>query len=100
MISVKVIKNNSISKIEISGHSLYDVSGKDIVCASVSSIVITSVNAIIRMDAGSISYVEDEGYVEVIVNKHSKEVDILLDNMISLLKELEQNYKKFIKVYE
>ena len=48
----------------------------------------------------SISYKEDEGYVEVIVNNHSKEVDILLDNMISLLKELEQTYKKYIKVYE
>lgn len=100
MISVKVIKNKSISRIEIGGHSGYDVSGKDIVCASVSSIVITSVNAIIRMDENAISYKEDEGYVEVIVNNHSKEVDILLDNMISLLKELEQTYKKYIKVYE
>ena len=100
MISVKVIKNESISRIEISGHSGYYVSGKDIVCASVSSIVITSVNAIIRMDENAISYKEDEGYVEVIVNNHSKEVDILLDNMISLLKELEQTYKKYIKVYE
>lgn len=100
MISVKVTGQESVSRIEVSGHSCYDVSGKDIVCASVSSIVITSVNAIIRMDKDAISYKEDEGYVEVIVNKHSKEIDVLIENMISLLKELEQTYKKFIKVYE
>lgn len=100
MIKVNISKNDNISKIEIKGHSGYDVSGKDIVCASVSSIVITSVNAIIRMDEEAISYKEDEGYVEVIVNKHSKEINILLDNMISLLKELEQSYEKYIKVYE
>ena len=100
MIKVNIEKSDVISRVEVSGHSGYALSGSDIVCASVSSIVITSVNAIIRMDENAISYKKDEGYVEVIVKKHSKEIDILLENMISLLKELEQSYKKYIKVYE
>ena len=97
MIKVNIKKSDAISKIEVSGHSGYALSGSDIVCASVSSIVITSVNAIIRMDENAISYKKDEGYVEVIVNKHSKEIDILLENMISLLEELGSQYPENIK---
>ena len=95
MISVKVIKNKSISRIEISGHSGYDVSGKDIVCASVSSIVITTVNAILRVDSSSISYDETPFVIRTL--KDSYITNLLLDNMISLLKELERDYPKNVR---
>ena len=88
------------NKIKIQGHALYDDYGKDIVCASVSSIVITSLNAIIRIDEDSIDYKQDEGFIEVSIKKHDKYIDILIDNMISLLKELEKDYKKNIEIYE
>jgi hypothetical protein len=97
-----IIKKNSdqINKITIKGHCGYGVVGTDIVCSSISSIVITSLNAIIRFDEKSINYKKDEGFIEVDVLKHNKEVDILLENMISLLKELELNYKKNINIKE
>ncbi len=101
MIKVKITKENDlISKIEMKGHSGYDVSGKDIVCAGASTIIITTINAIISYDEKSISYNQDEGYVLVDVNKHDKIVDLLLENAISLLKELETQYKNNIKIYE
>ena len=94
MIKVVISKDN----IKISGHAGYGVRGTDIVCASVSSIVITSLNAIIRMDDKAISYIEDEGFIEVNILKHDKYVDNIIDNMISMLEELESDYKKNIKI--
>lgn len=101
MIKVHIKKESElISSIEIKGHSGYDEMGRDIVCASVSTMTITTVNAIIRYDDQSLSYNQDEGYVKLVVLKHSSVVDLLLENLVSLLKELETQYKKYIKINE
>lgn len=94
MIKIKFDKD----KISIKGHSGYDVIGKDIVCAGVSSIVITSINAIIRIDEKAISYKQDEGFIEINILKHSEIVDLLILNMKELLKELQIQYDKYIKI--
>lgn len=96
MIKVK-IKNNHI---EIKGHANYDEEGKDIVCASVSTIVITTINAMLRFDKESIKYEQKDGYISLDLLKSTKEIDILKQNMIELLKELEQDYKSNIKINE
>ena len=101
MIKVSIRKENDfITNVKVEGHAGYGVKGTDIVCASVSSIVITSLNAIIRIDSESIDYKQDEGFIEVNIKKHDKYIDILIDNMISLLKELEKDYRKNIEIYE
>ena len=101
MIKVKITKEKGlISKIEIKGHALYEVYGKDIVCAGVSTMVVTTVNAIIRYDKEVLSYNQDEGYVCLVVKKHDRVVDLLLENLISLLKELEIQYPKNVKINE
>lgn len=91
------IKNDNI---KVEGHAGYGVKGTDIVCASVSSIIITTINAIIKIDSDAINYKQDEGFIEVNILKHNKYIDILIENMLSLLKELEIQYKKNIKIYE
>ena len=99
MINIKIIKNqNSISKITISGHSGYSESGSDIVCASVSSIAISSINAILKIDSDSLEYETKDGFLEVVLKKHTEVIDLLLDNMIEHFKELEKQYQKFIKI--
>lgn len=98
MIKVDVKKvNNEITNIHISGHSEYDEFGKDIVCASVSSIVITSVNAIIKLD-NSIKFKQEFGNVIINVIKHTKNTDILINNMLELLENLAKQYKNNIKI--
>ncbi len=96
MIKVDIKRNH----INISGHALFDDYGKDIVCASVSSIVITSINGILRIDDKAISYkLYDDGlYIDILKNDEVTEKLIL--NMISLLKDLEKEYGKNIKVNE
>ena len=96
MIKVKVEeKNKEVNKVMITGHALYDDYGKDIVCASVSSIVITTVNAILRIDEEAI-FVEEEPFV-IEVKKSTEIMKKLIENMISLLKELERDYPKNIR---
>lgn len=98
MIKIKLNYNKSlIDSINISGHAYYDDYGKDIVCASVSSIVITTVNAIIRLESDSIDYKDENGIFISILN-HNKVTDTLIDNMVSLLFELEKQYKKNIMI--
>lgn len=98
-ISIKY-ENDQINNIIINGHAGYDIKGKDIVCASVSSIVITSLNAITRLDKQAINIKQDDGFIEVEIKKHNEYIDIIIENMISLLKELKQQYKQNIEIYE
>lgn len=98
MIKIKVNKNNQkIDEVSITGHAMFDDFGKDIVCSSVSSIVITTVNAIERIDKNSISYQEEPFFIKV--EKDNDITNKLLENMISLLKELELQYPKNIKFF-
>lgn len=96
MIKVDVKKDQVI----ITGHAGYDEFGKDIVCASVTSIATTTINAIVRIDSSAIEFKTDEGFIKIDILKHDNLIDILILNMIELLKELEKDYKKFIKINE
>lgn len=86
--------------IEISGHAMFDDFGKDIVCASVSSIVITSINGILTLDNKALKYDLSDDGITIDVLSDKREVRLLIINMITLLKELEKQYKKNIKVNE
>ena len=98
MIKVKVVKDNDLIKeIKIKGHAGYDEYGKDMVCASVSSIVTTTVNGLLHLDKKCLSFVDNKN-LEITILKHDQTIDILLENMMELLKELEKNYKKYIKI--
>lgn len=92
MIKIKEKDN----KIIISGHASFDEYGKDIVCASVSSIVITSINAILRYNNKAIKYTNDDELVIEILKK-DEIVNLLITNMLELLKELEKQYPKNIR---
>ena len=96
MIRVNIKKD----QITIKGHADYEEFGKDIVCASVTSIATTTINAIIRLDNEAIDFKSNSGLIDIIVKKHSDLVDTLLLNMTELLKELEKDYKEYIKINE
>lgn len=98
MIKIDIVEKDQIDKVIIKGHSGYGVIGNDIVCSAVSSIVITSVNAILKIDKDSIEYSQADGLIEVRIIKHTKTIDLLIENMIELLEDLESQYKKNIKI--
>ena len=96
MIRVEIKKNH----IKISGHAMFDEYGKDIVCAAASSIVTTSINGILRLDDKAISYKLSDGELSIDILKDNFETKTLILNMISLLKDLEKQYGKNIKINE
>ena len=98
MIKVEVVKENDLyKKVSIIGHAMYADYGKDIVCSAVSSIVTTTINGCIALDKDSLSYeVNDKGVV--ISNINGDNTNKLINNMVSLLKELEEKYPTNIKV--
>ncbi len=99
MITVKTKKENGMfTSISILGHAMYDDYGKDIVCSAVSSIVITTVNGILSLNKNSITYLVSQKGLNIKVQKQDKTTQILLNNMVRMLKELELKYKKNIEV--
>ncbi|MDD4624040.1 MAG: ribosomal-processing cysteine protease Prp [Tenericutes bacterium] len=93
MIKVIIKKN----EIVISGHAGYEEKGKDIVCAAVSSTVLTTVNAILSFDEYAIRVTESDE-LKIRIAKETEIVVKLLNNMINMLKELEKDYKEYIKI--
>lgn len=94
MIKIKIKED----EITIKGHSGYSEEGSDIVCASVSSISITTVNALLSIDEDCIEYIDNDGYLNIKIKKHSDIIDKLINNMINLFKELEKEYNKYIEI--
>ena len=99
MIKISITRENEvITNININGHAGYDDYGKDIVCASVSSMVITTINGLLRLDNNSLKYEEKDGYINIDVLKHNETIDILILNLVSLLEELQNQYKDNIMI--
>ena len=99
MIRVKTEKENGFyQKIAILGHAMYDDYGKDIVCSAASSIVTTTINGILSIDKEALTYQVTKKGLTINVCKQDKITETLICNMISLLKELEENYKDNIEI--
>ena len=99
MIKVEVNKEKGkYTGVKILGHAMYDDYGKDIVCSAASSIVTTTVNGILSLKKGSLSYMISKQGMNIKVLSDDNNTQILIQNMISLLKELEKNYKDNIQV--
>ena len=99
MIHVKVEKAHAkYKKIAILGHAMYDDYGKDIVCSAASSIVTTTVDGVLALDKGSLSYMISKKGISIDIKNEDATTQILIGNMVSLLKELEKNYPANIEV--
>ncbi len=99
MIQVKVVKEQGkYKKITVLGHAMYDDYGKDIVCSACSSIVTTTVNGILSIDSQSISYLVSRKGMSIDIKSTDEITQKLIQNMVSLLRELEGNYPDNIHV--
>ena len=99
MINIKVqYKNDKISKVTIKGHANYETFGKDIVCAAVSSIATTSINAILTLDSDACKYEVNDGKLDISINENSDMALKLMNNMLNMLKELQDQYPKNIEI--
>ena len=94
MIRVNIKKKSIV----MTGHADYADYGKDIVCAAASSIVTTSVNAALRFDEKSLCYREEKDKFTIEILNDNSNVQVIIDNMVSLLEELAKTHKDNIKI--
>ena len=99
MITVTVFnKNNKIVGVQLEGHAEFGKKGKDIVCSAASSIVTTTINGILSFDKEGLSYEVSKDGLVIKNIKTDNITQTLLNNMISLLKELEKDYPTNVEV--
>ena len=99
MIKVKVTKDSDMIKsVSILGHAMYANFGKDIVCSAASSIATTTINGILSFDKEGLSYEVSKDGLVIKNIKTDNITQTLLNNMISLLKELENDYPTNVEV--
>lgn len=99
MIKVKVTKDSDMIKsVSILGHAMYADFGKDIVCSAASSVVTTTINGILSFDKEGLSYEVSKDGLVIKNIKTDNITQTLLNNMISLLKELEKDYPTNVEV--
>ncbi len=83
------------------GHAGYAEDGFDIVCAAVSVLAINTTNAIEKYTKDSFSRLsnEEDGIIDFQLKKPpSKEANLLLKSMHLGLRDMEKEYKKYIKI--
>ncbi len=99
MITINIQKENKkYKKISILGHAMYADRGKDIVCSSVSSIIITTVNGILTLNQGSLSYMVSKKGMVIDIKNEDDTTQLLIHNMVNLLKDLEKQYPENVEV--
>lgn len=92
--------NNVIQYVEVSGHTDFGTEGNDIVCSAVSTCVITSENLFSEFGLESnVTVKEQDGFVSIECQNDNEVIQHVLNNMINILKELENQFPKNIKIY-
>jgi uncharacterized protein YsxB (DUF464 family) len=61
-------------------------------------LVVVSLNGILALSEGSLSYLVSKKGMSIDIKSTDETTQILIDNMVSLLKELETNYPENIEV--
>ena len=99
MINVKVVKKDFQMHFTGHGHADYAEYGKDIVCASVSTAIIMTLNLTesLKLSYNVKKQVVKEGEFDILVDTSDDTVRAIFNNLDSMLKELANDYPKYIK---
>ena len=100
MIKVEVRKvNEKITSLSLSGHAGSGEYGHDLVCAAVSAIFVGGCSALENQSSFTIQIKEGNSHLKLKDEKKlSKHDEIVLETVLIQLRNIEQDYKKFIKI--
>lgn len=102
MITVKVKeKDNQILDITISGHANSAIHGQDLICAGVSTSGVGILNSLINYGflENKLGTLEmDTGYIHIKVDKYTKDVQVILETLVTILKTVEETNEEFIEI--
>lgn len=107
MVEIEILKKNGkVVKYSAKGHAEYAEYGNDIVCAALSMAMQFPLGGMQEiLDITPRFEIDSDGYLDVDIrgmefSNKEKEVAILLDTMVLMLKELAKGYPKHIKLVE
>lgn len=94
-----IYENSLFTRLEIKGHSGYQKKGSDIVCSGISTAVFTSLNLIDKLTKNyQLDQNEEDGYISFKLNEHSEIIELIITNLIEMLKQIEANYQNHLQV--
>lgn len=92
-------KNNQIQSFKIVGHANYAEYGYDIVCSGITTAVFTSLGLIKKyLNDVDYDYQELDGTIYLSIKKSNQIVDDIIENLIEVLKNIECQYPKNLKI--
>ena len=92
-------KNNQITSFKIIGHADYAEYGYDIVCSGITTAVFTSLGLIKKyLNESEYDYQELDGTITLNFNVTNQIVDDIIENLIEVLKNIERQYPKNLKI--
>lgn len=107
MTKIEIVrKKGQVVKYKARGHSEYAIHGQDIVCAAISMALQFPLGGMQEILGLKPKFkIESDGYIDVDIREMNsfskeKEVQVLLNTMILMLKELAREYPKHIKLVE
>lgn len=102
MIHVIVKKKASqIVDLTIDGHAQSAQHGQDLVCAGVSASSVGVLNSLVQYGflENKLGTIEMEtGYIHITVNNYTKEVQVILETLETILKTIEETNEEFIVI--
>ena len=91
--------NNQIKSFKIIGHADYAEYGYDIVCSGITTSVFTSLGLIKKyLDESEYDYQELDGTISLNFKKTNQIVNDIIENLIEVLKNIERQYPKNLKI--
>ena len=102
MISVLIKeKQQQIIHITNKGLSLRDEFCKDLICASVSTAITGIINEMMKKDffkEGKGCYELNEGFADIIVYNSDREIQVVLETLVTILETIEDSYPKYLRI--
>ena len=106
MIKINIYRRNEkIIRFTVKGHANYGNHGEDIVCSAVSTSATQTLNGIVQLLKLKPDYTYSEGLIEcnlvnIDLTGKEAELNILLESMYEMLKDIAKEYSKKVKLIE
>ncbi len=103
MINLTILKSNdAITTLQAKGHSGYAEAGQDIVCSAVSTIMQTTLNGLLEVTKTDVDYEvnQDIPFLRITVKAEDEKAQVLMKSAYLALKQIADDYKKYIKIKE
>ena len=98
-------KNKDIVKFTLDGHTGFAEQGEDIVCAAISTLATATLNGLTDVVKIGVGFEIRDAYIECILpddisSAKRKSTNVLLETFYLSLKDLENQYEKYITITE